>query len=75
MFVSIFGCAGSLLLQAGFSCGRQSCRAWPSLVVERGLAALRLGTCGSWAPEHRLGSCDAWVFVAPWHMESSQTRD
>lgn len=75
MYVSVFGCAGSPLLQAGFSCGQQSCSARPSLVVERGLTALRLGTCGSWAPEHRLGSCDAWVLVAPWHMESSQTRD
>ena len=73
--MSVFGLAGSPLLQEGFRCGRQGCSADPSLVLERGLTALRLGACGSWAPEHRLGSCDAWVLVAPWPMESSQTRD
>ena len=30
--------------------------AWASVVVTRGLIS-----CGSWALEHRLSSCDAWA--------------
>ena len=45
-----------------------------SLAVERGSRARGLSSCGSWAPEHRLDSCDAWGLVALRKEGSSQTR-
>ena len=68
-FFLIFGCAGSSLLSGLFSsCGKQGlcyscsvrvshcsgfscCRAWA-------LGPLGFRSCGSWALEHRLNSCD-----------------
>ena len=61
--------------------------AWTSVAAARGLSTLLVlgcrdfsscctgapSSCGSWALEHRLSSCGEWV--APWHVESSRTRE
>ena len=61
------------------------CCAWAfSSCGEQGLCS----GCGAWAshhcggshctaqaPEHRLSSCGTRALVAPWQVESSQTRD
>ena len=74
IYLFIFGCAGSSLLQRLFShfdkqgyslvlAGRLLV-AVPSLVAEArasGVVALGLSSCGSRALEHRLHSCDTWA--------------
>ena len=73
--ILIFGCAGSSLLgfflvavSAGLpsTCGVQAshcndfscCRAW--VLGHTGSGAHGLGSCSSWALEHRLNSCGPW---------------
>ena len=60
-----------LIVVASFPCcGAQAPGVWASSAV-----ALGLGSCGSWALEHRLSSCGPQILVAPWHVGSSQIRD
>ena len=60
-----FGCGGSLLLSCGLS-----------LVAASWLLLLwSTGSMASVVAAHRLSSCDTWGLVAPWHVESSWTRD
>ena len=60
-----FGCSGSLLLSRGLS-----------LVAASWLLFLwSTGSMASVVAAHRLSSCGTWGLVAPWHVESSRTRD
>ena len=60
-----FGCSGSLLLSLGLS-----------LVAVSWLLFLwSTGSMASVVAAHRLSSCGTWGLVAPWHVESSRTRD
>ena len=45
------------------------------LLQSEGSRAHGLSSCGSRAPEHRLGSCSLWASRRPWHVGSSQIRD
>ena len=69
LLIFIFGCIGSSLLCGFFSsCSKQGllcCSMQASLVAEHGLygpqgslvAECGLGSCGSWALDHRLNNC------------------
>ena len=45
-----------------------------SLVAEHSLCGTRLSSHGSWAPEHRLKSCDTWAELLH-STRDPQTRD
>ena len=73
----IFGCTGSLLLRglplpaAVFTCSTQASRG-------NGLSHWGAEALGPWASvvtAHGLRGCGAGGLAAPWHVESSQTRD
>ena len=71
LFIFIFDCAGSSLLRTAFICSETGVL----LVAECGLTVV-----ASLAAEHvlwvcGLRSCGTWALAAPWHVESSQTRD
>ena len=55
----------------GFSC----CGAQVLGVLALVIAAHRLSSCGSWALEPWIQKLWCTSLFAPWHMESSQTRD
>ena len=72
-FFFSFGCTGSLLCR----CALCSCtERWATLGCGVG-ASHRSGFsgCSTWAREHRLTSCGAWLSCSPQHRGSSQIRD
>ena len=88
-FLFIPGCAGSCLLSVGFLQLRPArcCRARAyhcgdfSCFAAQALGHAGLSSCSTQAQQLRPAGSRAWaqqwhlVFVVPWHMESSQTRD
>ena len=75
--LSVFGCAGHLLLPRLFS----GCGAWAShwgdfsCCGAQALGHADFSSWGSGALEHRLSTCGPQALVALWHVRSSWARD